>query len=224
MNAQTIHQSRFLDADSVFSTKLTGETFIEKRYKGDPFFTNDWVKGAVLLTSGDTVSGKRIKYNGLLDEIIWLNPFNLRKVKLDKSYISEFWYKNIQGKTIHFKRINVNDLSAVQQPAIFVEVALEGKVSLYIQHKFRVFDTENFYEDAKQYSIELIEPSTMYYIKLPSNKYIVAKSIKRNTLLNLFPEQKKDIVKLLKLNHLNFKSESSIIKVIDKLNKELFVK
>jgi len=223
LNAQTNDRKNLQEIDSIFSLKLTGETFIEKKYKGDPFVNKDWVKSDMLLSTGERIYGKMIKYNGLLDEVIWLNPFNFGKFILDKSYISDFWFKNDQGGSTHFKRINVSDLSLNHQPVIFVEIAVEGKISIFIQRRIRVFGSDSFYEDAKLYSVDLIEPSPLYYIKLPTNQLLMMTGIRLNSFLKVFPVQKKSILKSLKNNHLKFKSESDLIKAVDTLNKEVFL-
>lgn len=221
INAQPIVTTGISEVDSVFSPKLTGSTFIAKRYNGNQYFNENWAESDILLSNGVMVYGKQLKYNGLLDELIWLNPSNYARFKLDKLSISDFWFKNIQDKPIHFKRINP-DKTTVQPSYIFVEVVTEGKVSLYIQQRISIVGSENIYENNKLYTIDLIEQRPVYYIKLPSNRYVTMIKVRRNSFLKLFPEQKKTIIKLLNKNHLNFNSESNIIKIIDLINKEIF--
>lgn len=221
INAQT-KGTTISEVDSIFSPKLTGTTFIDKRYNGDPYFNKDWVESNILLSTGEMVYAKKLKYNGLLDEVVWLNASNFKEFKLDKLNISDFWFKNTQNKSVHFKRINVNATTTGHQSDSFVEVAIEGKISLYIQHRISMIGSENIYENNKLYNLDIIEPRPLYCIKLLSNRYVTMTKIRRNSLLKLFPEQKKAIIKLLNKNHLNFSSESEIVKIIDLMNKEIF--
>ena len=217
VNAQT----NVSTVDSAFLPKLTGKTFVEKKgYKGEQFFSKDWVIGDILLSTGVTIHDLKLKYNGLLDEVIWVNPSNFQQFVLDKSFIREFWLKNIMGHTIHFKRISVFDpLAASKRSDVFVEVEVEGKISLYIQHRIVVVGEENIFQNGALYLLESIGPGPLYYINSPSNTYSVMSKVSRRAFLRLFPEQKKDINKLLRDNHLKFKTESDFIQVVELLNK-----
>jgi hypothetical protein len=94
--------------DSLYMPKLTGESFVEKIYKGvNQFITPEWINSTILRCTGDTIVGERIKYNGFLDEVIWLNPSNYKKFKLDKINISEFWIQPSGFIPTHYKKISV---------------------------------------------------------------------------------------------------------------------
>ena len=207
--------------DSAFLPKLTGKTYIErKEYKGEQFYNKDWMEGDILLSTGETIHVEKLKYNGFLDDVIWVNPSNFQQFVLDKSYINDFWLKNPSGQDIHFKRINAVDPLAVSHPSdTFVEVGIEGKVSLYIQRKIVVVGEENIYQNGALNLLESIGPNPLYYIKLPTNTYLTMSKLSRKAFLKLFPEQKKDINKLLRDNHMKFKSESDFIQIIELLNR-----
>lgn len=210
------------DVDSIFSRRLTGETFMDlMKYNGNQYINDDWVEGDILLSTGEKVYGNKIKYNGLLDEVIWLNSSGLREYKLDKQLISEFWYKNIRGESIHFKKLSVVKASN-NQSEIFAEVAAEGKVSLYIQRRITKVDGENRFKEDRLYAFDILGPEPLYYIKLPSNNFAVMSKITRNSFLKLFPTERKSIIKVLNKNHVNFKTESSVVRAIELINNEIF--
>ena len=210
------------NVDSVFAPKLTGETFTEyKRYKGNQFLTDDWMESEILLTTGQVVHNKNIKYNGLLDQVIWLNPVNSNQVILDKLSINEFRYKNMMGETVHFRRIDVVDTSSGHHLQVFAEAAVEGKISFYIQHRIMKTETENIIENKMTYNIDVLDSKPIYYIKTPSGSYFAASHITKYSFLKLFPEQRKAITKILNKNHLNFRTETAIINTIEVLNKDL---
>ena len=218
-NAQTNVIQTIPDIDSTFTSKLTGEYFYENtHYIGEQFFNKDWTEGDILLSNGTMIYKKSLKYNGLLDELIWLNSSNYGKFKLDKSSISEFWLKNISDHDIHFKRINVRDTSLTRQPDIFAEVKVEGKLSLYIQRKVSVIGSENVRTDNTVISYDDLKNSPRYYIKLPSNQYLMLTKLRRRAFLRLFPEDKKAINKIIKDNHLKVKVESDFVKLIELMN------
>lgn len=224
INAQSNLITKSYDEDTIFSPKLTGEVFYEnKQYVGEQYFISDWVKGDILLKTGSIVYNKSIKYNGLFDEVIWLNTSNFSKYKLDKSFITDFWLKKIQGDTIHFKRINADETNGNHPTDIFVQVGIEGKVSLYIQHKIRIVSEDYMYHNDKLFYYNNIANRPLYFIRLPSTGLTCLNRIHKRTFLKLFPEQRKRIGKLLKDHHLNFKTENDLIKVIGLLNQEVFL-
>jgi len=223
VNAQTNVPVKAPEVKTTFSPKLTGETYIEKKgYKGEQFFNKDWLESDILLTTGEEIHGENLKYNGLLDELIWVNTSSYQQFKLDKSFISDFWLKNETGSTNHFKRINVNEQKDVHSSDIFAEVGVEGKVSLFIQRRIIIVGEENIYRNGTLYLSESIGEKPLYYIKTPSNHYLILSRIRKKAFLNLFPEQKKDIAKIMKENHLNLKTESDLIQLIIMLNKNVF--
>ena len=224
VNAQTNVAPKVPEVDSIFSAKLTGDFFFEgKQYIGEQFYNKDWTEGNILLSTGENIYVKAIKYNGLFDELIWLNTFNYGKFKLDKAFIDEFWFKNTLGDNTHFKRINVCDTINVHRPDIFVEVAVQGKVTLYIQRKISIVGSENVSKNSITYSYDNIEAAPKYYIKLSSNHYLTMNKVRRRAFLNLFPEKKKTISKIIRDNRLNIKIESDFIKVIELMNKEIIL-
>jgi hypothetical protein len=223
MNAQPGVPGKASEVKSIFSPKLTGETYIEKKgYKGEQFFNKDWLESDILLSTGEEIHGEKLKYNGLLDELIWVNTSNYRQFRLDKSFISDFWLKNGSGNTNHFKRMNVNEQNGDHSSDVFVEVGIEGKVSLFIQRRIKIVGEENDFQNGALYVIESLGPKPVYYIKTFSNKYMILSRISKNTFLKLFPERKKDIAKIMNDHHLNLKTEYDLIQLIKILNKEVF--
>lgn len=220
INAQNNVTTKVTEVDSIFAPKLTGEAYIQEAgLSGNPFFNDNWLESNVLLSTGSMVYGVKLRYNGYIDEVVWMNSSNLELFKLDKSYIRDFWMKDSLDTPIHFRQINVNDSSASNQSEIFAEVAIEGKTSLFIQRKVSHLIDKISNTGGRNYYTKILEPTPLYYIKGPSNSYSKMGKLNRRSFLKLFPEQKKSISKLIKENHLNLKSESGLIKTIDLMNK-----
>ena len=223
-NAQINVRTIVPDVDSTFLPKLTGEFFYEGRqYVGDQYYNKDWVNGDILLSTGVMVYDKFLKYNGLFDELIWMNTTNFGIFKLDKTFVREFWLKNVLGSTIHFKQIDVSEANSSHKSDIFVEVGTEGKMSLYIQHKITVGGSENVSKNNILCSFDVLEATPRYYIKLPSASYFRMTKIRRRAFLKLFPEKKKAIGKIIRDNHLNISQESDFVKLIELMNEEISI-
>jgi hypothetical protein len=154
---------------------------------------------------------------------VWLNPVNANKFTLDKLAISEFWYKNELDIPFHFRRLSVADTKTSHISEVFAEAIIEGKISFYIRHQIMKVEVENITEDNKTYAIDVLGEKPLYYIKLPSGTYFVTGRITRNSFLKLFPDQRKAINMLLSKNHLNFRSKSAVQKIIELLNREMFL-
>lgn len=219
-NAQTNIIPITPDVDSIFAPKLTGDFFFENtHYIGEQYFNKDWAEGDILLSNGLLVTNKSLKYNGLKDELIWLNSSNFGKFRLDRSSVSEFWLKDISGLTSHFKRINVRDSSFTHQSDIFAEVKAEGKYSLYIQRKVIIVGSEVVKLEKGMYSFDDLKITPRYYIKFPSNQYAMLTKLRRKAILKLFPENKGTVVKIIKENRLKVRVESDFVRLIELMNK-----
>jgi hypothetical protein len=209
------------EVDSVFASRITGSFFLErKQYFGDQYYNFDWAEGNILLTTGEMVSVKFLKYNGLFDELIWLNAYNY-KFKVDKSFISEFWLKDIEDSYIHFKRFNFNTNDSVQ--SFFAEVKVEGKISLYVQRKITPQWPEYLVVNNVRVQYDVLKPTPIYYIKLPSDQYIILNKLHRRTFLKSFPDKKQAINKLINVNHLNIKNEVDFVRLIELMNENQMI-
>ena len=208
------------ESDSISQAKLAGETYFEKKgYKGEQFFNKVWMQSDILLSTGKMVLGEKVKYNGLLDELIWANATINQQFKLDKPLISEFWLKDEKGMTTHFKQITLNKSpSASQQSDFFAEVAVEGKLALYIQRKISIVDKDNVTIDGILRRQETIRATPLYYLKLSSDNYLQLDKIKLKSFIQLFPTKKKLVDKLMKNNNFKLKTEKDLIRLIKLLN------
>ena len=220
INAQTNYVTEIPPVDSTFSTKLTGAYFFEKKqYIGSQFFNIEWVQGNILLTNKEIVQCKSLKYNGLLDELIWLNTCNFGQFKLDKSFIDEFKLKDKADHEVHFKKISIPDSSKNLIKTIFLQVAVEGKLSLYIERSISSQRYEDMIIDNVRCRYSVLKPTPTYYLKISSNKFLIMNKLQRRSFLKLFPEKQKSIIQIMKDNKLEINNESDFINLIRLINK-----
>ena len=210
-----------IDVD--FSPTLTGEVFYEfVQYAGEQFFNKEWTKSDILLSNGELLTDKKIKYNGLLDEVIWFNTTSFSKVKLDKLSINEFWIKNSSVDKVHFKRLTISSIKDLKSTDLFAEVGVEGKLSFYIQHKIVGTGEEEYFMNGRYFLLTSLKEKPLYIIQLPSKEYVVIRKISRNAILKLFPDMKKDISKLIKDNSLTVKTQTDVVRLFELLNSKIF--
>jgi len=221
VEAQNSYVVKIPEVDTLFSTKLIGDFFIEKKQIiGNQYINSNWSLGNILLSSGDTIYGKLLKYNGLLDELMWLNSLNYGVIKIDKQYIAEFWFKNQEGANQRFKKIFLNNSNIDSTQTVFTEIMIEGALSLYIHRKIeKQFPRYIMVNNIRQ-KFDVLEPSPVYYILQNSKKYIQFQKINRKSFLKFFPEKQKIISKYIKDYKLNIRNESDLVKLISLLNKD----
>lgn len=220
-SAQVNVRTQIQAVDSTFLPKLTGDFFYEsKLYLGEQYYNKDWMTGDILLSTGAMVYDKSLKYNGLFDELIWLNETNFGKFKIDKPFVREFWLKNNPYSTVHFKQINLNEPNTVNRQDIFAELRVEGNLSLFIQRKISINRTEFRYVNNVLCQYDVITATPRYYIKLPSNQYLMLTKLRRRAFLKLFPEKKKRIAKIIRTNDLDVSVESDFVRLIELMNND----
>jgi hypothetical protein len=219
INAQNNVATNLSEVDSIFLPKLTGVIYVpETEHIGEIFFNNKWVKSNILLSTGVMVYGEKLRYNGFSDGVIWLNSSNYSQFILDRSYISDFWTKDSLDNPVHFKHLYASDSIASNPKDIFAVVAMEGNISLYIQRKISHKEDAIVDKENGHFYINILDSTPLYYIKLPSGRYLKMSRLGRRSFLNLFSEQKKSISKLVRKNHIKLRSESGLIKVIELMN------
>lgn len=195
---------------------LFGEILYQQTLtSGSQFLFNEWTKGNVELSSGRIAQNVDIKYNGYTDELMWLNP-SLKIVVLDKKSVSGFSITDPKtGSMLTFKKMKVKVPFYIQTTDTYLQVLHQGKYKLYafrqIVQSGRVINTE------KNRSFELpeIKPKPLYYIELPEGQMIQFYKAKKSTFINLFPNKKNEVKKLLSSQKIRLNHESELVRAME---------
>ena len=211
----------YSQSDSIFEAKLTGCTYVENRsYRGDQFLTADWVTGDVYLSTGEIVCNKKFKYNGLQDELIWLNTKIPGVFCIDKSIISEFHFGDVNGVERKFVKINMNDSVGAKKQDVFVEELVKGKISLYVQRKIIVSDVMMIERDRKLYPLNFLSSMPVYFIHINSN-FIKLPKLNKSAFYNLFSQNKNDLKKAVNKNNVDLRTENGLAFMIQMMNSNM---
>jgi hypothetical protein len=204
-----------VNLDSIFEPKLRGEVFhVQKAVEGNQFYSNDWITSDIKLSSGEIVYGKQLKYNILLDEIIWLKPNGFEQVKLEKHFIDAFYFKNYNGKDICFKRILSKLPQMLDSTDIFVEVLAEKAASLYVYRTVRIEGTVNNVNGIDRYKDKIV-PEPKYILVLPDRQTCEFKKISKHSLIKALPEKYRSSVKdIIQQNHISIRTEDDLSKLV----------
>jgi hypothetical protein len=203
-------------------TKLPGELFqIVKVGQGSQFFTDEWLVGDVYLTNNSTVHNIRLKYNGFLDELIWLESNSFSQIKLDKDLLTGFSLKDPTRNSVYnFSKVKIK--KDFDSTLIFSQLLYSGKISLMAYRRVvkGVPITVNEYD--RSYYKDVYQNSFVFYFLMPNGKTVGFKSINKKNLFALFPERAEQIKKALKeKRQRRFKTENDLIKVTEILNSVL---
>lgn len=179
---------------------LTGELFVpEKLMDSITYINQEWLVGDISLLNGAIIRNKMIKYNGLLNELLWLEPKSKKTIKLDKDPIQSFHYLNFLGDTgVYFSMITVKEDFMADSGKIFAEEIYSGKLSLFIFHTYVVERKERYTFNGVPYQRDIYAEEPVYYFRFENNKTVGFKDLSRKRLYAYLPDQKDRIKKYLK--------------------------
>jgi len=159
------------------------------------YFNREWLSGDIRLTDGRIIRNKKIKYNGLIDELFWLETVSNRTIKLDKESILQFHFLNFQGDTtIHFIKTKLKQDIFTDSTEIFLQEVKKGNLSLLISHSYYFAGKEAVRMNRNLYLKEIYKEESVYYLSFPENRIIEFKRFSRKNLFASIPD-KKDLIK-----------------------------
>ena len=175
--------------------------------KGNPYLTDDWVKGTVYLKDGNTIPKAEFKFDTYGQFILVYNEELKRLVLPEENLVTAFSY-NDKGINSYFKRVH-SDLGVKEiHSDYFLEVLYEGKIAFYKLHQKTVLPLRT----PEMPFIDEFINEDRYYIYL-NGKYEIA-HLKKSYLKQRFPQYKKEISHYARTNKLKLKKEADFTKMI----------
>ncbi len=178
-------------------TLLSGELFAPALSPDiTTYFNREWLVGVVQLNDGRLVRNVKLRYNGLLDELFWLEPASNKTIKLDKQSVLRFHFLNIEGDTsVYFRRLKVKRDNFSDSIEIFGQELYRGKMSLYVLHSF-YFEKQVTVPMHKSYILkDLYKEEPVYYVVFPDAGVVGFRKFTRKSLAPFFPQKEKEIRK-----------------------------
>jgi hypothetical protein len=179
---------------------LTGELFAQA-YTIDAatFFNKEWLPGDIYLSNGEVVKNKLLRYNGLLDELLWQEPKSNNIVKLDKEAIRQFHFRNLNGDTsVYFRKIKIKKSMIADSSEIFAELIYEGSLSLLVFHNIIIEGREHILKNGNSYEKNVYAEEPVYIFRYINNKTFFTTKLNRRSLFAFLPENKNKIKEFLK--------------------------
>ncbi|MBW6498229.1 MAG: hypothetical protein K0B09_07580 [Bacteroidales bacterium] len=203
--------------------RLAGEIFVFSIVShGSQYFNDEWYLGDVTLRSGEVVEDQMLKYNGYLDELIWLNT-SFQNIKVDKNLVAEF---NISDphtqETFVFRNVLLNSLSIGGSGHIFAEQLYENDISLMTFR--RILKTGERTENRTKSVISraILKPDPVYFILMPDGNANILSNLSRRSFYRAFPDHKDEIRSMFRQNQLRLRNERDLIEAVKIIEKVVF--
>lgn len=203
----------FDDTERFFEQGLSGRvTNPPRRLIGNQHYPDEeWHRGSVVLNSGTEVKGKLLRYNGYLDGLFWLYEGDYQQVQVDRDMIKEFRIPGPAGQLSVYRKISVNAPVLAGTDDIFGELLHDGDISVYAWR--RIIETGRGDQRIGEiiYGGMRIKPAHIYIIRLPDETVHTTRRISRRRILDMFPENRREIRRLLREHRMRPVTEQDLV-------------
>jgi len=219
-NAQEMHSPlvKLTPASNSLNYKLPGiRYYVRPSYMGSEFLTEKWCPANLVLENGDRYDSILVRLNSYLDELIEYNNRINATIMLDKAAISGFDITFEDGLTGHFQKIYFDKFPKGDR---YFSILYEGKLKALLWYKTIETQTSVYVDPSGfMHNTEFVLTRN-YYIEFPGGE-IVKFALKRRSFLQVFPEHKKQVRRLLRKNDVLLKTEDDISKAVSLIEKEV---
>jgi len=174
---------------------ITGELF-ESSVPLDitTYFNRDWLEGDIFLCDGGIIRNKKIRYNGLMDELFCLDNKSNKIIKIDKQQVSRFHFRNMPGDTtVYFNKIMAKRDIISDSVEIFAQEIYTGKLSLFIFHKYLFERSELVSTDVGALLKDNYKEQPVYYLRYMNNNPEGFKKLNVKSLSSFIPGKEDQI-------------------------------
>lgn len=202
--------------------RLSGEVFnFSLHSDGSMYYPQDWNKGRVTLLTGEIVEVEQLRYNGYLDELIWLNPANFQQIQIDKQMVQSFSLQvPYLPDSLYFENITFKRWYDPTPMNIYGQMMYEGNIRLLVHR--RIHSKREVIEERGNALVARaqLKADPIFYILMPDNQAREIKRFNRKALYSLFPEHSEQIKAAFRNNRMRIRNEAELIeavKIIDQI-------
>jgi len=192
-----------------FGPQLSGEVFnFQLIARGSQYHYADWLRGDVLLYSGQVSTNHQLRYNGYRDAVVWLHPESMQEIRLDIRLVQGFTLYGPRQDTMVYERIRTSD------GHFFAERLHKGKHNLFVYRK--VEQTGEVIERAGNalHARAILEARPAYYLIDRQGNDHRLRRINRRSLLGAFPEQRRELRQLLRSHRASIGNEAQLVRAV----------
>jgi hypothetical protein len=204
--------------DEGSKSHLAGEVYIPiLEYAGNQHYIEEWLLGKVVLVNGEIITNQKLKYNGLVDEVIWLEPFTNQQIKLDKNLISNFSITSSStsiDETFEFVKWDSRFPQAYGLRNTYLHQLHRGPISLYSKRQIRETSRmESVYIGGRGQLRILIAPSYTYYLLLPQNNVREVK-LNRSDFISAVTSNGRFLRREMRRSRIRVKTEQDMVNAL----------
>jgi hypothetical protein len=186
---------------------LTAKIYISPSLNRKELYYGSWGIGEVELIDGTVVKDKILRYNGYLDELVWLRDADKKTGLVDKQLVKSFRIFNKEyGSIDFFKKFKIKHWYSLDTSVVYMHVLAEGKLSLYVSRK--IIQMSNSQEYVTKHEYYLYRDSNFIPFK-PNRVYF----------LQILGSEKEKMKLILRVNHLKVRKENQLLRAIEIYNK-----
>lgn len=191
----------------LFEENVSAKVYISPYLNKKELYYNSWGIGEIELVNGSIIKNKILRYNGFLDELVWLRDADKKTGLIEKQFVKSFkiYNRDLSSKDI-FKKLKIKHWYSFDTSVVYMQVLTEGTISLYAFRKIILMS--NLQEFVSKYE---------YYLYKDGNYFMFKPN--RINLLQLMGTEKEKMKIILRTNHLKVRHENQLIKAIELYNK-----
>jgi hypothetical protein len=194
-------------AEKMFGARLLAKTYVNTNGTNNKQYYNNWSNGEVKLVNGDIVKNELLRYNLLLDELLWLRKKDYSTGMVYKNTVQEFTvYNDSSASTTRFIKVGLRNLYSSDSAYTYLQVLTEGKVSLYVQRKVISISK----------STNELKVKIKYYLKVDGVYSGFTPNL--SSLSETLKDDTKKMKSIVHTNRLNIRNEMELIKAVDIYN------
>jgi len=215
---------RWMDYQSAgnrINGKITGTKY-NYAFRGNLnyFYQADWYPGTIETPDGEIHSGYNLRYDAFNDELVALNTRVKGLFSVDKYLVTAFTVDVPGEGSQTFRKLQLDEF---QKQEHFFQVLYEGKVTLLsririTEHKTGAYRNKLGALDDREYKLNQL----LYLVKADGSYRFFSPG--RKSIMNLFPEQKRELRQLFRHYFTDDFSPEGMPGIIKLLEQENFLK
>lgn len=184
-----------------------------KVVEGSPYFSDDWMKGKLVLSGGSMYDSLRLRLDLLANELQYISREGQEMIATTP-VLAITLNDSSSGEQYHFVNSQLFVMPKTMGPGWY-QLLVNGKVSLYKKLSKDIVETKPYGSATVE---QTIRTSGQYFI-VTNN--LVTRVKKLKDLPDLLKERKDDLAKFISINNLGGKSDADFTSVITLYNKLL---
>ncbi len=182
---------------------------------GSYYLKDNWVKGSVTLTNGETAEGVLLNYNTYLGELIWLSEETYRVVQVDKNLVKQFTLDQpgVSGPAV-FQRLRISMPLEGDSANIYVQQLYKGDIMLAVRRRVVVTGERLESTRGTLRSVPRLRSDPVYYIIAEGSDAYEISRLNRRSLYSIFPEKRREIRAGFRDERLYIRTEQDLIRAV----------